>query len=136
MYNSLVNKGFTKDKSFDCHIPYLRSDLIRHYIRGYFDGDGCFTFTNKSFHINFVTASKMLNEDVAKILKSEKFNFNKSSYVSDFGTTMYKIDICRFNDKINFLDWIYQDSNIYLDRKHKKYTKVKKHFESTQSLAV
>lgn len=136
MYNSLVNKGFTKDKSYDYHIPYLREDLIKHYIRGYFDGDGCLCFTNKSFNINFTTASQMLNDDVANILKSENFNFSESNYISDFGTIMYRLDICRQQDKINFLDWIYQDCNIYLDRKYKKYLKVKNKYRDTQSLAV
>lgn len=136
MYNSLSDKGFTKNKSYDFHIPDLRQDLIRHYIRGYFDGDGCFCFTNKSFHINFITASKMLNDDIVKILKATNFNCIESSYVTDFNTKMYKIDIYRQQDKINFLDWIYKDSNIYLDRKYKKYLKVKKHYENTQSLAV
>lgn len=130
MYNSLVDKGFTKDKSFNYHIPNIRKDLIRHYIRGYFDGDGCFTFTNKSFHINFITASKMLHDDVAKILRFENFNFTESSYINDYNTTMYKIDIRRQQDKINFLDWIYQDSNIYLDRKYKKYLKTKKYYRT------
>jgi hypothetical protein len=136
MYNSLLNKGFTKDKSYDYCIPSLREDLIRHYIRGYFDGDGCFTFTNKSFHINFITASKTLNDDILKILRSQNFNCVENSYVSDFNTTMYKIDIYRQHDKMNFIDWIYQDANIYLDRKYKKYLKVKKHYEATQSLAI
>ena len=136
MYNSLVNKGFTKDKSFDYYIPNLRDDLIRHYVRGYFDGDGCLCFTNQSFHINFITASKMLNDDISKILKLENFHFTENNYLNDYNTTMYKIDIHRQHDKINFLDWIYKDSNIYLDRKYKKYLKVKKHYETTQSLAV
>lgn len=136
MYNSLVDKGFTKDKSYDYHIPYLREDLIKHYIRGYFDGDGCLCFTNKSFHINFTTASKMLNDDIAKTLQLENFNLSKSSYVSDFGTTIYQLNICRQQDKINFLDWIYGDANIYLDRKYKKYLKVKERYRSTESLAV
>lgn len=136
MYNSLNKIGFSNDKSYDFKIPNIKQDLIKHYIRGYFDGDGCLCFTNKSFHINFVTASKMLNDDVTNILKSQNFNFIESNYITDFGTTLYKIDICRQHDKINFLDWIYQDSNIYLDRKYKKYLKVKKHYEVTQSLAV
>ena len=136
MYNSLVNKGFTKDKSFDYHVPGLRDDLIKHYVRGYFDGDGCLCFTNQSFHINFITASKMLNDDISKILKLENFHFTESNYLNDYNTTMYKIDIHRQQDKINFLDWIYQDANIYLDRKYKKYLKVKKHYETTQSLAI
>jgi hypothetical protein len=136
MYDALVNKGFTKDKSYDFHIPNLRKDLIKHYIRGYFDGDGCLCFTNQSFNINFTTASKMLIDDVANILKSENFNICESSYISDFSTTMYRLDIYSQQDKINFLDWIYKDCNMYLDRKYKKYLKVKKYYNDTQSLAV
>ena len=136
MYNSLVNKGFTKDKSFDCHMPDLREDLVRHYIRGYFDGDGCLCFTNKSFNINFTTASKHLKEDVFKVLKREGFNILERTYVNDYNTLMYRLDIHCQHDKINFLDWIYQDSNIYLDRKYKKYLKVKQYYRSQKSLAV
>lgn len=136
MYNSLVNKGFTNNKSFDYHIPNLRQDLIRHYIRGYFDGDGCFTFTNKTFHINFITASQMLNDDISRILNLEKINFIENSYTSDFNTTMYKIDIYRNNDRLKFLDWIYQDCNIYLDRKYKKYLKVKNSQITQYGLAI
>lgn len=136
MYNSLSDKGFTKDKSFDCNIPDLREDLIRHFIRGYFDGDGCLCFTNKSFNINFATASKTLNDDVAKILKLENFNVIESTYINNYSTTMYRLDICRQQDKINFLDWIYQDCNIYLDRKYKKYIKVKNSRYAQYGLAI
>lgn len=125
MYNALVNKGFAQNKSYDFCIPELREDLVRHYIRGYFDGDGCFTFTNKTFHISFITASKTLNKDLIKTLKSNNLNVAENSYVNDFGTTMFRPEIYRQQDKINFLDWIYKDCNVYLDRKYKKYLKVK-----------
>ena len=125
MYETLYKLGFSNDKSYNFHMPKIQQDLIRHYIRGYFDGDGCLCFTNKSFHINFTTASKLLNDDVVSVLKSNNFNINENIYVNSFGTTMYKIDICRYQDKINFLDWIYSNCNIYLDRKYKKYLKVK-----------
>ena len=136
MYNALVSHGFTKNKSYDYHLPCLREDLIRHYIRGYFDGDGCFTFTNKSFHINFITASKVLNDDLLQILKSENFNPIENGYVNDFNTYMYRLDICRKQEKLRFLDWIYQDSNIYLDRKYKKYLKVKNSQITQYGLAI
>lgn len=136
MYNSLANKGFTKNKSFDCGIPYLREDLIKHFIRGYFDGDGCLCFTNKSFHINFTTASKTLNDDISRVLKFENFNIVESTYVNNYNTTIYRLDLSRQQDKINFLDWIYQDANVYLDRKYKKYIKVKKYYGTVESLAV
>ncbi len=125
MYNSLVNIGFTNNKTYDANIPFIPKDLIRHYIRGYFDGDGCFTYTAKSFNIRFVTASNKLYVDLLKILETIKINVSTSSYISEFNSEIYNIDINRKKDKIQFLDWIYKDCNIYLDRKYKKYLKVK-----------
>lgn len=136
MYNSLVEKGFSNNKTFDFKIPSIRQDLLRHYIRGYFDGDGCFTFTNTSFHIDFITASETLNSDVLKILKSQNIDCSPNSYISEFDTILYTTNIYKNAEKIKFLDWIYKDCNIYLDRKYKKYLKVKKHYENTESLAV
>ena len=135
MYNSLANKGFSKDKSYDCHMPMLRQDLIRHYIRGYFDGDGCFCYTNKSFSISFITASRVFHEDLITILSNIPVTPGINIFENEFGTTMYRPEIYRQQDKINFLDWIYEDANIYLDRKYKKYLKVKNNL-NTQSLAV
>lgn len=118
MYNSLVKFGFTNNKTFDCSIPELRRDLIRHFMRGYFDGDGCFAYTDKSFSINFITASSLLNKDIAKLLDSINISYTQQNYVNNFDTTMYMTYIYRIKDKIRFLDWIYKDCNIYLDRKY------------------
>lgn len=128
MYQSLVNQGFTNNKSFDAHIPVIRDDLLRHYFRGYFDGDGCFTFTNRTFNIQFITASPNLLNDIKQIMCIHKWHYNLSPYTSDFNTEIYGLNISRNKEKLQFLDWIYQDSNIYLDRKYQKYLKVKKHF--------
>lgn len=136
MHEALVNKGFTKNKSYEFKIPDMDESLIRHFIRGYFDGDGCFTFTNKTFHVSFITASKFLSDDIVNILKSKGLNVAVESYVNSCDTTMYRPTMYRINDKIKFLDWIYEDCKTYLDRKYKKYLKVKKHHEATQSLAV
>lgn len=41
--NDLVKLGIGYNKSYDdLHIPDIPSELIRHFIRGYFDGDGSF----------------------------------------------------------------------------------------------
>lgn len=135
MYETLCNFGFSNNKSYDFHVPEIREDLIRHYIRGYFDGDGCLCFTNRSFHINFTTASKILNDDISNMLKLNNFNINEYNYVNDFNTIMYKIDICHLQDKINFLDWVYKDCSVYLDRKYKKYLKVKENYRNINGLA-
>lgn len=136
MYNSLNKIGFSNNKSYDFHIPDLSPDLIRHYIRGYFDGDGCLCFTNKSFSVSFITASYSLYDDLVKILKDNSIKVNSRIFVNEYGTTMYRPEISRINDKINFLDWIYKDCNIYLDRKYKKYLKVKNKCFTQDGLAV
>lgn len=136
MYNALKNLGFSNDKSYDFHIPNLPQNLIRHYIRGYFDGDGCLCFTNKSFGVSFITASYNLCEDLLNILNTISIKTSTSVFVNESGTTMHRPEIYRINDKIKFLDWIYQDCNIYLDRKYKKYLKVKNRYrDRDKSLA-
>lgn len=135
MYNTLKNIGFSNDKSYDFHIPDLPTNLIRHYIRGYFDGDGCLCFTNKSFSISFTTASHILCNDLLGILDTISINTSTRVFVNEYGTTMYRPEIYKINDKIKFLDWIYQDCNIYLDRKYKKYLKVKNRYrDNNESL--
>lgn len=137
MYEDLVNLGFTNQKSYDCKIPKIDKELIRHFMRGYFDGDGRFALTNKSFCVGLLTASSDLSDDLKEVLKSINIHFCEGSYVSEFNTKMYTIDINRKMDKIKFLDYIYKDCNIYLDRKYKKYLKAKERYGtvSHQSLA-
>ena len=133
MYNSLIEIGFSNDKSYDFHIPDLPHDLIRHYIRGYFDGDGCFCYTNKSFRVNFITASHSLYKDLLDILRTLSIDTSDQIFTNEYETTIYRPEICKFNDKIKFLDWIYQDCSIYLDRKYKKYLKVKNYYKNNDN---
>lgn len=137
MYDSLCELGFSTDKTYCIGIPLLRKDLIRHYVRGYFDGDGCFTLTNKTFKTNYITASKNFNDDMLNILSQElDIHIKNHSYVNEYETVMYRPDITRNEDKIKFLDYMYKDSTIYLDRKYKKYLKAKEKYDTTESLAV
>ena len=39
-----MNLGFGYNKTYaELHIPNIPRELIRHFVRGYFDGDGCIT---------------------------------------------------------------------------------------------
>ena len=49
---------------------------------------------------------------------------------------MYRPDITKNSDRIKFLDYIYKDSTVYLDRKYKKYLKAKERYNTTKSLAI
>ena len=51
LWNILNSYGCTPRKSLTLKFPDIKifksKDLIRHFIRGYFDGDGCISFSNK-----------------------------------------------------------------------------------------
>ena len=44
LVNDLVNLGIGYNKTYsELHIPDIPKDLVKHFIRGYFDGDGSIT---------------------------------------------------------------------------------------------
>lgn len=107
----LKQVGVTRCKSLTIGFPKLRDDLIRHFIRGFFDGDG---------HIG--------NRQCALVIGSAKFLDGFDSIIFDkFGKKLYRNDMnnyCRvqFNRRdSDIIKWMYENSNIYLDRKYKKY---------------
>lgn len=134
MYNTLLQYGFSKDKSYQCSIPKLSDDLLRHYIRGYFDGDGRFGLSNSRLWVGFCTASKLFNDELVKILTDNKIEIKEYTTVSKYDVITYIPEIVSMKYKLKFLDWIYENANIYLDRKYKKYLKSKTTF-GTHTLA-
>ena len=71
MINDLLLLGLTPNKSLDVKFPILNKDLYSHFIRGYFDGDGCICLlSNKSWHINFCSGSKFLMDGLSEALRN------------------------------------------------------------------
>ena len=135
MYNDL-NKYFDRDKTYTAKFPDIPDNLMRHFIRGYFDGDGCLSLIDGKIYVKFLGASKEFHEGLKNVLEKNNFIFNSSSKINSYGTEMYYILINRNSEKIKFLDWIYQDCNIYLDRKYDKYLNCKKLHFTQYGLAV
>ena len=125
MYNDL-NNYFDRDKTYTAKFPEIPDNLMRHFIRGYFDGDGCLSLIDKNIYVKFLGASKDFHEGLKDVLKKNKFIFTSNSKINLYNTEMHYILISRNLEKIKFLDWIYQDCNIYLDRKYNKYLDCKK----------
>jgi len=117
----LKNKGVTRNKSLSIEFPKLRKPLIRHFIRGFFDGDGSIYLHKEKNHIRckFTCASKIFVSELNNILNSLKIRTyiinesktNKSKQLGITGKDSTKI----------FLEYIYDNSEIYLDRKYKFY---------------
>jgi len=119
MKKDLVDKGCIPQKTFKLTFPHwLSEDLKRHFIRGYFDGDGSVGIYNS----NKRTKNKYL---YSKILGRKKFLEHILSHSSIQGYlhkegNLFRLNFCSVHAK-QFLSWLYQDATIYLERKHDKF---------------
>ena len=117
----LINKGCVPKKSLILNFPnenQVPKYLIRHFIRGYFDGDGWFTNTEKCFQLGIIGTENFINGFLDSIENIDKKNKIFDVHRED-GAKRYVFGA--YNDVLNFLNWIYKDSNIYLDRKYASY---------------
>lgn len=122
MFNILCSYGCTPRKSLTLKFPdtsiFKDESLIRHFIRGYVDGDGCLSFANKEHtkaNVSILGTEDFLN-GIQKIYKSSK-NYslnNKNNEITKvlgfYGKQGYE-----------FAKFLYEDSTVYLDRKYEKY---------------
>ncbi len=116
----------------------IPTNLLRHFIRGYFDGDGCvfstigkdrkgihkyyrggFTFVGTFAFLTFINES--LPFQVKSLLKDKR---TESSY------TLYILSNVRFNIMYEYL---YKDATIYLDRKYEKSNLIKNNIEESST---
>ena len=88
---------------------------------GCFDGDGCITHLNRNNpSAGLLTASKDFVLGLSNLLESSlgiNTNFSEAHYFS--------ISIKVSDGLEKFLDWMYSYNGFRLDRKYKKYIKVK-----------
>lgn len=120
MCSDLINLGCVPNKTKILKFPSLRKDLVRHFIRGFFDGDGCLQLQDKMYHCRFdiTSASKQFLEELRPYITAiSKTNggLNKETkydvwHLSYSGHQVKQI-----------LDWLYKDANYYMQRKYVKY---------------
>ena len=121
--NLLESYGMKNNKTLMLEFPnWMDNNLYSHFIRGYFDGDGCISLRNKdrSAVINMV-GTRMFLDKVSSILKD---NTGVDVYVQRDERASDPICVLRCgqrNDVIKILEWLYRDSKIYLQRKYNKY---------------
>lgn len=117
--------GLVENKTFLIRIPKIDKKLIPHFIRGYFDGDGCVfvDYKNNTNHKVNIISNKNFCNDIKKIVDSElKIN----SYVKLKKNKIFCFDIYGRKQIVTFLDWIYKDCTIKLNRKFKKYQELQR----------
>lgn len=115
--------GVVERKSLVLEFPtFLRPDLIRHFVRGYFDGDGSnfYDYTNNKM-IACVTGTREFILSLSKILESIYVNHSIAHPKQSKDSNTYVLKTNANLSSFKFLSWIYQDCDIKMQRKYQRY---------------
>ena len=113
--DSLNAIGMTPAKSLTLEFPNIDPSLYRHFIRGYFDGDGTIGKNTSGLVSTFSFCNT-----VRKILHNElniEGRISEASNHNGITTTL----MLRKEETIRFCNWIYEDANLYMERKYNKF---------------
>lgn len=130
-----VYNGCTPNKSLTVKMPNIPNEYISHFIRGVFDGDGCISIANqssgstKSLRAYIVSANKIFIEQLSKCFDdicSYQIITIKNKNVSIMGRAPKDYNDCyrlafSGSSAVKFCEFIYNNKNIYLERKFEKY---------------
>lgn len=119
--SDLIKIGLTPSKTFTIIFPKLEGDLIRHFIRGYFDGDGCLSNGGRNKNLNYFnifTASEEFKIRIVEILSEN--NIKTNTYERNNG---YSINITSKENSKLFYDYLYGDAVLFMERKKNKWVK-------------
>ena len=127
-WSTLNNYGCTPRKSLTLQFPdesiFKSKDLIRHFIRGYFDGDGCISYGNKEHTIlNMqLLGTKSFLQQLVYYLPEEfrdltlRHNHNNDNEETFLINTSNK-------KAYRFFKYLYENSKIHLDRKYSRFAR-------------
>ena len=124
---TLANYGMVQNKSLVLQFPtFLDDNLYSHFIRGYYDGDGslCPHYTKKGWFQSSLTITS--TEDFCKaclsIIRKYSGITGGNIYDSSSHNGITKvISISGKKQNKTVLDWLYQDAEMFLQRKYDLY---------------
>ena len=123
---NLVNSGCVQRKSKIITMPFgiVPDELMRHFIRGYFDGDGsCGIYQHSERkHLRYPRAKITCgSHDFVNQLKEYLNNVDIRCGIITSKEENYDMFFSGKDNVVNFLKYMYDDSHIYLDRKYEIY---------------
>lgn len=133
--STLNDIGMVPNKSLIVKFPAISKNLVSHFIRGYYDGNGSIYRAIKSennHHVTVtITSSESFCNTLAEICTNELNIFCPVYDASNHNGITKVFTLSGRNKAKKFLDWMYQDADMYLQRKYDRYMD---YYNLTQSL--
>lgn len=126
MWETLNSYGCTPRKSLTERFPkktiFKTEDLIRHFIRGYFDGDGCVSYANKEHTVGTIQilGTESFLKSLLGYLPKETQNLTIRHNHNNENEVIRLINTSH-NKACKILHYLYDNANVYLTRKYNRY---------------
>lgn len=130
LFHDLYEKGCVPRKSKIIQFPNIAPSLVHHFIRGYFDGDGCVSIhkylsgkNNTTLTSSICSGSKKFLDKLIQYIpaKHNVAKYHNNVYIVTYGV----------NDSYNLYNYMYSNATVYLERKKEKFEKYAKERRST-----
>lgn len=125
----LADKGCLPRKSLTLEFPtkeQVPNDLIHHFVRGFFDGDGSvWNIENtRKWGVSIIATKKFAAQLMGKMLSSGNFmisDFSFEEHPNFQNNGMVYLQLCSFSAMNRFKLYIYNNHTVCLERKFKKF---------------
>jgi hypothetical protein len=138
--DKLYSVGCISRKSLTLTFPIFLTEpeLQRHFIRGYFDGDGSISSCprkGKPNSLDWDWSIVSTNDFCGSVIDivTTTLNIYCTKRLSDpkINNITHKMEISGSNQILKIMEWLYKDATIFLIRKHNKYLELKEYVAKT-----
>lgn len=145
--NTLIKHGCTPCKSLTLSFPTsedIPDNLINHFMRGYFDGDGCFTQYQSNHELStawVLCGTPGFLQEYGRILSENGVKLSRNPKRAKPGTQIYEMRLYGRTNIAQAMNFLYRDSTseTRLDRKYEAFLAAKLDYgkpeEQTSSMA-
>ena len=124
-YDNAVRQGILEHKTHVLAPPSIPEEFNRHFIRGYFDGDGSLTsyvnaYNTVTYTLKFTGTKALLNWINDQVEQNCGFR-TKNLYKRRPTDVVVSLEFGSTKRTLAVAHWLYQNSHVYLDRKYQRY---------------
>lgn len=119
--DKLRELGITNNKTYGWNIPDIPDECMSHFIRGLYDGDGNLNLRGSSTAFRMVCYDRSVLESLMGYILENVEETTNHIRIYDYKNRIPELNISSEKALNAFLDWLYKDATIYLNRKYEKY---------------
>lgn len=116
--NHLEKYSITERKSFTIQFPNIEEQYKPHYIRGFFDGDGCISVGKYCKRVTFYSGSLDFLKSIESVMSN---SLNIKPRIPRIDRKIFSLCYASNTEVADIFQWLYKDASFYLERKYNKF---------------